>query len=84
MKGPHFVQNSTFTHYSYLSCPVGVSREPTGLYALTSMDEKERRVFIHNMMRNGELIASLPFDNIRNMKQLRGALEWIHKNRGTN
>lgn len=76
----------TFTHYSYMACPVGDandpkwSREPTGLYDLDALDVISRRTFIHQMMRNGELLAKLPFPEIRDMKQLRGALKWRDEN----
>lgn len=72
--------DKTFTHYSYLSCPIGVKREPTGIYDLGPMCPDDRRAFIHNMMRNGELVSVLPFPEIKNMRQLRGALEWLHDN----
>jgi hypothetical protein len=32
-------------------------------------------------MRNGELLAVLPFPEIQNMRQLRGALKWLDENR---
>ena len=68
----------TLTHCTYMSCPVGVKREPTGVYDLALMPPGERRIFIHNKIRNGELLAAIPFSDIKNMRQLRGALQWLY------
>ena len=65
-----------YTHYSYLICPVPPYREPTGIYDFDGLGEEGRRVFIHNMLENGELVAPLPFPEITTMRQLRGALKW--------
>jgi len=70
----------TFSHYSYLASPVSPGREPTGLYDLSEESVETRRHLIHNMLANGELVAPLPFPEIKNMRQLRGALKWIADN----
>jgi hypothetical protein len=67
-----------YTHYSYLeNCG---RREPTGLYCLEGVPPNTRRTLIHNMLINGELVAILPFPEISNLRQLRGALQWSEDN----
>ena len=82
-EGAHQVKKSekTFTHYAYLVSPVGVSREPTGMMDLSAASEDTRRGVIHGLIQNGELLATLPFPEIKNMRQLRGALKWLEENR---
>jgi hypothetical protein len=81
MKPPHIATGTEkFTHYSYLSCPIGVKREPTGLFDLEAASIETRRRLIHQLNVNGELLSLLPFPEIKNMRQLRGALQWLHDN----
>lgn len=80
MKPPHYPMSQNYTHYGYLSCPMGVRREPTVLFDLSAACEGTRRKLIHQLMTNGELLALLPFPEIQNMRQLRGALQWLHEN----
>ena len=77
---PNLPMTATFTHYSYMSCPHGCKREPTGIFNLGEDCVGTRRTLIHNLIRNGELLATLPFPEIKNMRQLRGALNWLHEN----
>ena len=77
----HFAMTGSYTHYSYLSCPCGVRREPTGMFDLSAASPDTRRRLIHQLNINGELLAPLPFPEIKDMRQLRGALKWLHENR---
>lgn len=67
-----------YTHYSYLEN--WGRREPTGLYCLEGIPPATRRLLIRNLIVNGELLAILPFPEIRNLRQLRGALQWSEDN----
>lgn len=69
-----------FTHYSYLCSPIRPYREPTGMFDLRGDGESTRRTLVHHLLRNGELLAALPFPEIRTMKQLREALKWQDEN----
>ena len=80
MKGPHIPMTGTFTHYSYLSSPRGVRREPTGMLDLSVASPDTRRKLIHQLNINGELLSKLPFPEIKDMRQLGGALKWLHEN----
>lgn len=65
-----------FSHYSYLSTPAAPGgREPTGLLDLRIANPHTRRLVIHGLMRNGELMAKVPHPEVRDMKALRAALK---------
>jgi len=83
MNEPHIPANQEreYTHYSYMSCPMGVRREPTSIFNLAMASTATRRRLLHQLMQNGELLALLPFPEIKNMRQLRGALQWLHDNK---
>ena len=68
------------THYSYLANPAG-GREPTGILSLANVGEDSRRNVIHSLMRNGELLAELPFEKIKDMRVLRAALRAMYPRR---
>lgn len=68
------------THYAYLSHADG-SREPTGLLDLEASGADARRGVIHGLMRNGELLAELPFEKIKDMRVLRAALRAMYPRR---
>lgn len=55
---PHS-QKATHSHYTYLSGPGGM-REPTSMMNLSSACQETRRQLVHNVLRNGELLAKLP------------------------
>lgn len=78
--GPHIMAEK-YTHYSYLCSPIRPSREPTGMYDLRDVPEFTRRLLIQNLVQNGELLATLPFEDIKNMRQLRGAIKWMDENK---
>jgi hypothetical protein len=65
------------THYSYLANPAG-GREPTGILSLDGVIEDSRRNIIHGLMKNGELLAQLPFEKIKDMRVLRAALRAMY------
>lgn len=74
-------RDKTFTHYSYMSCPISTPREPTGLFNLGHTSVVTRRRLVSRLMTNGELLAVLPIPEIKNMKELRGYLKWEHDNK---
>lgn len=67
-----------YTHYSYLPRMLPPGREPTGMFNLSVSGVETRRCLIHSLNRNGELLARLPFEEISNMRQLRGAINWLY------
>ena len=48
------------------------------MFDLGAASTETRRQLIHQLVANGELLATLPFPEIKDMVQLRGALEWMH------
>lgn len=69
-----------FSHYSYLCHPDG-GREPTGLLDLNSAGPCSRRSVVHGLVKNGELLAKVPFSSIQDMRSLRAALNAFYPRR---
>lgn len=67
--------NDKRTHYSYLSAP-DFTREPTGLLDLSVACVLTRRRVLHSLIANGELLAALPYPEIKDMVTLRSVLNY--------
>jgi len=50
------------------------------MFTLGAACEQTRRQLVHQLIINGELLAKLPFPDIKDMRQLRGALLWLKDN----